>query len=97
MEIGPNGTEYLWGTIKSYDPHDFVSMDFHFAPPGEKVDARTLVEVRFTALGNKRTRVVLTQSNWEAFGEKAAMLRDRGYGQAWVAIFEGAFKSACGG
>src|SRR5256714_7567595 len=79
VEIGPNGTEYLWGTIKSYDPHDFVSMDFHFAPPGEKVDARTLVEVRFTALGNKRTRVVLTQSNWEAFGEKAAMLRDRGY------------------
>jgi len=97
VEIGPNGTEYLWGTIKSYDPYDFVSMDFHFAPPGEKVDARTLVEVRFTALGNKRTRVVLTQSNWEAFGEKAAMLRDRGYGQAWVAIFEGAFKAACGG
>jgi uncharacterized protein YndB with AHSA1/START domain len=97
VEIGPTGTGYLWGTIKSYDPHDFVSMDFHFAPPGEKVDARTLVEVRFTALGNKRTRVVLTQSNWEAFGEKAAMLRDRGYGTAWVAIFEGAFKSACGG
>src|SRR5438034_3109419 len=71
VEIGPNGTEYLWGTIKSYDPHDFVSMDFHFAPPGEKVDARTLVEVRFTALGNKRTRVVLTQSNWEAFGERS--------------------------
>src|SRR6266702_978541 len=93
----PPGTESLWGTIKSYQPHDFVSMDFHFAPPGEKVDARTLVEVRFTAIGNQRTRVVLTQSNWEAFGEKAAMLRDRGYGQAWVAIFEGAFKSACGG
>src|SRR5438034_7598572 len=70
VEIGPNGTEYLWGTIKSYDPHDFVSMDFHFAPPGEKVDARTLVEVRFTALGNKRTRVVLTQSNWEARSEE---------------------------
>jgi len=97
VEIGPNGTEHLWGTIKSYHPHDFVSMDFHFAPPGEKVDARTLVEVRFTAIANQRTRVVLTQSNWEAFGEKAAMLRDRGYGQAWVAIFEGAFKAACGG
>ena len=97
VEIGPNGTEYLWGTIKSYDPHDFVSMDFHFAPPGEKVDARTLVEVRFTALANERTRVVLTQSNWEAFGDKAAMLRDLGYGKAWVAIFEGAYKAACGG
>ena len=98
VEIGPNGTEYLWGTIKSYDPYDYVSMDFHIAPPGdETVDSRSLVEVRFTALGNKGTRVTLTQSNWEAFGDKAAMLRDRGYGQAWVVIFEGAFKSACGG
>ena len=60
------------------------------------MDSRTLLEVRFTAIGNQRTRVVLTQSNWEAFGDKAAMLRDRGYGQAWVAIFEG-FKAACGG
>ena len=80
VEIGPTGTEYLWGTIRSYDPHDFVSMDFHIAPPGdETVDSRSLVEVRFTVLGDTRTRVTLTQRNWEAFGEKAAMLRDRGY------------------
>ena len=97
VEISPDDTEHLWGTIKSYDPYDFVSMDFHIPQPGEKVESRSLVEVRFTALGNERTRVELTQSNWEAFGEKAAMLRDRGYGQAWVAIFEGAFKAACGG
>jgi uncharacterized protein YndB with AHSA1/START domain len=98
VEIGPTGTEYLWGTIKSYDPHDFVSMDFHIAPPGdETADSRSLVEVRFTALGSNRTRVVLTQSNWEAFGEKAAMMRDLGYGKAWAAIFEGAYKAACGG
>ena len=97
VEIGPTGTEYLWGTIKSYHPYDAVSFDFHFAPPGQTVDARTLVDVRFTALDHKRTRVVLTQSNWEAFGDQATMLRDRGYGTAWVAIFEGAFKAACGG
>ena len=97
VEIGPNGAEYLWGTIKAYQPPDFFSMDFHFAPPGQAVDARTLVEVRFTALGHTRTQVVLTQSNWEAFGAQAAMLRDRGYATAWVAIFEGAYKAACGG
>jgi uncharacterized protein YndB with AHSA1/START domain len=98
VEIGPNGAEYLWGTIKSYDPHDFVSMDFHIAPPGDDTaDAKSLVEVRFTALGNKQTRVTLTQSNWEAFGEKAAMLRDGGYAKGWVAVFEGAYKAACGG
>jgi hypothetical protein len=97
VEIASDGTEYSWGTIKSYDPPGFVSMDFHIAPPGdETADARSLLEVRFTALGNKRTRVVLTQSNWEAFGKMAVHLRDGGYGQAWGAIFEGAYKAACG-
>jgi hypothetical protein len=97
MEIGPDRTEYEWGTIKSYDPYDSVSMDFHIAPPGDDTaDSRSLLEIRFTALGDERTRVVLTQSNWEAFGTKAAQLRDGGYGQAWSTIFEGAFKAACG-
>jgi len=96
VEISPDDTEHLWGTIKSYDPYDFVSMDFHIPQPGEKVESRSLVEVRFTALGNERTRVELTQSNWEAFGERAAMMRG-GYGKGWVVIFEQAFKSACGG
>jgi len=94
VEIGPNGTEYCGARSNHTIRTPSSVWTSNFAPPGEKVDARTLVEVRFTALGNKRTRVVLTQSNWEAFGEKAAMLRDRGYSQAWVAIFEGAFKAA---
>ena len=93
VEIGHDDTEHLWGTIKSYDPHDFLSMDFHM---GEPAESASLVEVRFTALGNDRTRVELTQSNWEAFGEKAAMMRG-GYGSGWTVIFEHAFKSACGG
>ena len=93
VEIGHDDTEHLWGTIRSYDPHAFLSMDFHMGMPAESA---SLVEVRFTALGNERTRVELTQSNWEAFGEKAAMNRG-GYESAWVIIFEQAFKSACGG
>src|SRR5690242_5019040 len=40
VEIGPSGTEYLWGTIISYDPYDFVSMDFHIAPPGDRKSTR---------------------------------------------------------
>jgi uncharacterized protein YndB with AHSA1/START domain len=96
VEIGPDDTEYLWGTIKSYDPHDFVSMDFHIPQPGEQVASRSLVEVRFTALGNELTRVELVQSNWEAFGERAAMMQG-GYGKGWAVIFQQAFKSACGG
>ena len=98
VEIGHDGTEHLWGTITSYDPHDSISMDFHIDPqstrhPGDSV---SLVEVRFTALGDERTQVVLTQSDWEAFGDQAEMLRG-GYGQGWTVIFEQAFKAACGG
>ena len=93
VEIGHDDTEHLWGTITSYDPHVLVRMDFHMGMPAASA---SVVEVRFTALGNERTRVELTQSNWEAFGEMAEMMRG-GYGSGWVIIFEQAYKAACGG
>jgi hypothetical protein len=96
VEIGPDATEHLWGTIKSYDPYGYVSMDFHIPQPDEVVESRSLVEVRFTALEKDRTRVELTQTNWEAFGKWAEMLRG-GYGPGWSVIFEQAYKAACGG
>ncbi len=93
VEIGHDDTEHLWGTIKSYDPHNSISMDFHMGLPPENA---SLLEVRFSALGNERTQVELTQSNWEAFGDMAEMMRG-GYCSGWVIIFEQAYKSACGG
>ncbi len=93
VEIGHDDTEHLWGTIRSYDPHDSIAMDFHMGMPAENA---SLVEVRFTALENERTRVELTHSKWEAFGDMAEMMRG-GYGSGWVIIFEDAYKSACGG
>ena len=62
-------------------------------PRGETA---SLVEVRFSALEDGRTRVELTHSNWEAYGELAEMIRG-GYGSGWVIIFEQAYKTACGG
>ncbi len=93
VEIGHDDTEYLWGTIRSYDPNDSVSMNFHMGLPPENA---SLVEVRFTALDNERTRVELTQSNFEAFGDMAEMMRG-GYGSGWVIIFEQSYMAACGG
>ena len=92
VETGHDGTEYHWGTIRTFDPHDLLTMDFHMGLPPENA---SLVEVRFTALENERTRVELTHSNWEAFGDMAEMMRG-GYGSGWVIIFEEAYKSACG-
>ncbi len=96
VEIGPDGSEHLWGTFLSYDPYDAVSMDFHITQPGVPRGPGSLVEVQFIPLDKARTRVVLTQSNWEALGEHAEALRG-GYGGGWVLIFEQAFKAACGG
>ena len=93
VEVGHDDTEYLWGTIRSYDPHDSISMNFHMGLPPENA---SLVEVKFAALEKERTRVELTQSNWEAFGDMAEMMRD-GYGSGWVIIFEQGYMSACGG
>ena len=93
VEIGHDDTEHHWGTIKSYDPHDSISMDFHMGLPPENA---SLVEVRFVTLGTERTRVELTQSNFEAFGDMAEMMHG-GYGSSWGLIFEQAYKSACGG
>lgn len=96
VEIGHDATEHLWGTIQSYDPYDSISMEFHIPQPGEVVESRTLVEVRFTVVSDNLTRVELTQSNWEALGEWGATLRG-GYDGGWDAIFVEAFKAACGG
>jgi uncharacterized protein YndB with AHSA1/START domain len=93
VEQAHDGTEHLWGTIRAYDPHDYLRMDFHMTMPAESTSH---VEVRFTSLGANRTRVVLTQSHWEGFGAMAEMNR-KGYGTAWGIIFEQAYKAACGG
>ena len=92
MEIAHDDSELLWGTITAYDPSDLFRMDFHMGMPPENA---SVVEVTFTALDDKRTRVVLTQSNWEAFGDMAEMMRGV-YGSSWGLLFEEAYKSACG-
>ncbi len=93
VEIGPDDSEHHWGTFTAYDPHESLAMDFHMGLPPENA---SLVEVRFTAVSDEITRVELTQSNFEAFGDMAEMMRN-GYGSGWVLIFEQGYKSACGG
>ena len=94
VEIGGDGVEHLWGTIKTYDPYEYLNLDFHVPHPSEQQPGFSTVEVRFTALDKNRTRVELTQSNWEGLGAMAEMSQ-KGYQQAWTMIFETAYKGAC--
>lgn len=93
VEIAGDDKEHHWGTFTVYDPNDSLAMDFHMGLPPENA---SLVEVHFTALADDRTRVELTQSNWEAFGDMAEMMY-KGYGSSWALLFEERYKSACGG
>ena len=95
VETTQDGKEYVWGTVRSFTPPDSLRMDWH---PGKPAESASLVEVRFTALGDERTRVELTESNWEAAaaGDKAGQV-GAGPRPGWILIFERRFKSACGG
>ncbi len=93
IETASDDAEHLWGTIKTYDPFDYVSMDFHMGLPP---DTASLLEIRFTSIEDERTQVELTHSNWEGFGDMAEMMY-KGYGSSWSLLFEEAYASACRG
>ena len=95
VELSSEEHEVVWGTIKSYAPFNYLNLDFHIPHPSEENPGFSTVEVRFTPIGEDKTRVELTQSNWEALGDVAEMVQG-GYQQAWVMIFEGAYQAACG-
>lgn len=90
VEIGGDGTQYHWGTIRTLEPPGYLALDFHMGMPASQA---SLVEVRFASLASDRTEVTLTQSNWEAFGDLAEMLQGS-YGSSWSMILEG-FERAC--
>ena len=90
VEHSNDGNEHLWGTIKELEPYDLFRMNFHMGlPPCDSV-----VELKFTALTDDTTKVVLTQSNWEAFGDMVEMMHG-GYGSSWGLLFEDAYRAKC--
>jgi hypothetical protein len=54
VEIGHDGAEHLWSTLTAYAPHESFRMDFHIGEPASKA---SVLEVRFVALAEARTRV----------------------------------------
>lgn len=90
-EIGHDDARHEWGSVTEYNPHSTLTLDWHIGLPAENASE---VSVRFTALTDNLTRVELTHSRWEAFGDKADAMRD-GYSKGWVGVFETAFNAAC--
>lgn len=90
IEHSAKGIEYLWGTIIVYEPYYLLSMNFHMGLP----PCDSTVEVKFEAVAPNKSQVILTQSNWEAFGDMAEMMRG-GYGSSWGLLFEQAYHDKC--
>ncbi len=90
-EVRFDGETEHWGKVVSFDPFSSFMMDFHM---GLDASSATQVEVRFIVVDNAKTKVVLTHTNWEAFGEKAEQMRN-GFNGGWISVFEEAYGNAC--
>ena len=78
FETLKSGETSLWGTVQEWEPPNRVVFSWH---PGGEPDTATEVEITFSDRDGK-TKVVVTHSGWEMFGEKAEETRG-GYDKGW--------------
>ncbi|WP_300531500.1 SRPBCC family protein [Maricaulis sp.] len=69
-ERGADGRECDWGRVRVYEPGKRVVFSWHLQRPA---DEATEVEVRFEALSDVTTRVVLVHRGWENWANGAEM------------------------
>jgi uncharacterized protein YndB with AHSA1/START domain len=85
IDRGTDGSECRWARVLTYDPPNRVvfSWDISTRWQIETDPARTSeVEVVFTAIADRRTRVVLTHRHLDRHGEGWEQMRDA-VGQGW--------------
>ncbi len=86
-----DGARADWGKILEFKPGQRLSMTWH---PGNNADAPTQVDVDFADAGPGRTKVTLTHSVWEVWGDEAAERRGM-YDGGWIHVLENCFAQAC--
>ena len=95
-EVGEDGTTCDWGKVLAWEPPKRVLLAWQLNE-GFKYDPTlvTEVEVTFTVLGPKQTRVDFEHRDLERFGDAAERLR-RAMGEGWGQILESYARSAAG-
>lgn len=77
-----NGEEASWGEVTVWDPPRRLALSWM---PNPTAPAATEVDVEFEAVSDASTRVRLTHSAWERFGEAGPEKRDQ-YEQGWPQV-----------
>jgi uncharacterized protein YndB with AHSA1/START domain len=83
FERAADGRETPWGTVLAYDPPHLLTFSWIVELPA---GLEQRVEIRFTP-ADCGTRVELTHSGWEKFGDAAVSQRQR-YDRGWGTVFE---------
>ena len=82
LERTPEGEEHDWGEITVWEPPRQLVYLWHLRR--SRADA-TEVEIRFTSIGQDRTRVDIEHRGWERLGTDAETWRDRN-SQGWTTL-----------
>ncbi len=90
FETGEDGVETEWGRVLVWDPYGRlvlawqVSAAFKYDP-----DLETEVELNFTSVGERETRVDLEHRNLERFGDKAELVSSQvGGPNGWTKVLD---------
>lgn len=86
-----DGARADWGEVLDYEEGVRLAMTWH---PGNNADNPTRVEVAFEDLPGGRSRVTLTHTGWEAWGDTADDRR-QGYDAGWDIVLGENFVPAC--
>ncbi len=92
IEINHEGKPLEWGSVTRFDRGERLTLSWHL---GSSPDIEpTIVDVKFVALSENKTRVELTHDNFQGHGDNAQNHRDN-YSNGWVGVFEQAYAAAC--
>ncbi len=84
FEEASDGAMHRWGSVLAWEPPRRVAFTWH---PGRGPDSAQTVEVEFSS-ERGGTRLRLTHTGWERFGEGAAEMRED-YDTGWTLVFSG--------
>ena len=81
-EKSANGEVQVWGSVLKWNPYEGIVQSWHV---GGAPDKASELELKFTEVNPKLTKIRLEHRNWEHFGEAAEETRGH-YSGGWNGV-----------